>query len=87
MRLSSVLIETSWNVNEKEKSTEQKFAERINRNIVECKWEVKALVSHVRSCINRNIVECKLFINVVSSRTVCVLIETSWNVNWLGDSG
>ena len=32
-----VLIETLWNVKKEEKSTEQKFAERINRNIVECK--------------------------------------------------
>ena len=53
-----VLIETLWNVNSIPATTNASPF-RINRNIMECKWECFNLRFHLLDCINRNIMECK----------------------------
>ena len=64
MRLSRrtvlVLIETLWNVNSTACREDTAAPERINRNIVECKFARYTLAVERQYRINRNIVECKL---------------------------
>ena len=53
-----VLIETYWNVNKVAQiSPEPKLS--INRNILECKYDLNTRSDHSRPGINRNILECK----------------------------
>ena len=53
----------------------------INRNIVECKWNLKELLRLDGNRINRNIVECKLSGIETKFMKEKELIETLWNVN------
>ena len=54
---------------------------RINRNIVECKYNPNLTDEECNARINRNIVECKFFnMNHVIYNFI-ELIETLWNVN------
>ena len=79
--VSSVLIETLWNVNRNNTTLTQRTYNRINRNIVECKSiDVFDLLEEAFR-INRNIVECKYFFDVFINVFNHVLIETLWNVN------
>ena len=55
-----VLIETLWNVNCNELHRTGLLHMRINRNIVECKYNyLRTTTRKPSSRINRNIVECK----------------------------
>ena len=53
-----VLIETYWNVNFEVVQSDQPV-NRINRNILECKYDRYTLETQYRESINRNILECK----------------------------
>ena len=56
---------------------------RINRNIVECKYEVADnMYRRSELGINKNIVECKCRKHRAQKNGVRVLIETLWNVNF-----
>ena len=77
-----VLIETLWNVNLHNAHCLLKQIPRINRNIVECKWEKRKKSGKRRLRINRNIVECKFSVYYqLCVDAGSVLIETLWNVN------
>ena len=77
-----VLIETYWNVNEKNNRNNRVSNCRINRNILECKCYNVFPDTYYLFRINRNILECKLKIgSAVAVTPVSVLIETYWNVN------
>ena len=54
----------------------------INRNILECKFVQGRCISGAYFCINRNILECKLFMEQGTGKSITVLIETYWNVNY-----
>ena len=56
----------------------------INRNIVECKYCICAVLDIDVFRINRNIVECKYSTDSIKNNSNPVLIETLWNVNVLG---
>ena len=53
----------------------------INRNIVECKFNLNADRQCCEPSINRNIVECKYTVIEIIEINATVLIETLWNVN------
>ena len=53
----------------------------INRNIVECKYEISAVEQLGKYGINRNIVECKFYLQFFQGVRKNELIETLWNVN------
>ena len=55
---------------------------RINRNIVECKVQMRVHSQAWGHSINRNIVECKGFFFRAEFKSDSVLIETSWNVKY-----
>ena len=52
----------------------------INRNILECKVKKCVLMLLKHRSINRNILECKAVYGCNKCKTICVLIETYWNV-------
>ena len=54
-----VLIETYWNVNVYSSSVISWARTGINRNILECKYDLNTRSDHSRPGINRNILECK----------------------------
>ena len=55
---------------------------RINRNIVECKYNLNHYINASGKRINRNIVECKCKTsNNFIGKMLFELIETLWNVN------
>ena len=53
------LIDTLWNVNEVELSTDELVQQRINRYIMECKFEKLGGKTKAGRGINRYIMECK----------------------------
>ncbi len=55
--------------------------ERINRNILECKFLPDCLLAPLFLRINRNILECKFIPFPVFCHHLAELIETYWNVN------
>ena len=79
MNRRRVLIETSWNVKNKN-HFQLNYTTGINRNIVECKVCFYCWAAKPCYCINRNIVECKDEMKVNRKSWRRVLIETSWNV-------
>ena len=55
-----VLIETLWNVKYDRSFRSGCILTRINRNIVECKVQIRVVLNGFTHSINRNIVECKV---------------------------
>ena len=58
---------------------------RLNRNILECKYESGDYVVTSARGLNRNILECKYYLGVSMGELRDVLIETYWNVNVLAE--
>ena len=83
---ADVLIETLWNVNKFAKRTLWTSENRINRNIVECKW----IMQRYRLWLSYVLIETLWNVNVYEPYTggqpSPVLIETLWNVNITYDS-
>ena len=78
----SELIDTLWNVNVLCRLHSLTAAYRINRYIMECKWDFLCVLFVFSDRINRYIMECKF--NFKLRKRDCLtleLIDTLWNVN------
>ena len=78
--VSLVLIETYWNVNASTGCPVCSGALCINRNILECKYQLYRVRNWSDWGINRNILECKDTLTERVTLRGDVLIETYWNV-------
>ena len=76
-----VLIETLWNVNCDDWGGWVYASYRINRNIVECKYNLKIAICCEADVLIETLWNVNISTNAGLKVLSCVLIETLWNVN------